>query len=96
MAGIVIDADEYGRPVYPVGDVPPADNQKIAVWRDRVVATGPSYSGNSVSGCHAERPYAPCVEGWVPSGAWWLHCADCHPYTPETDAAERRARGFDA
>lgn len=76
--------DEYGRVLYEHDEIPPVSDQ-FAVWRGKVVRPGPATAGNSVGGCHpsdGRRPYATCTNGWVESGAWWLHCYDCHDATP--------------
>jgi hypothetical protein len=73
-------ADKYGRPIYRDSEVPPVSDG-FAVWRGLTVKPGPATPGNSVGGCHpsdGRRPYARCEHGWVRSGAWWLHCLDCH------------------
>ncbi len=72
--------DQYGRPIYRHNEVPPVSDT-FAVWRGLTVMPGPANRSNSVGGCHPKppkRPYATCTSGWVRSGDWWLHCADCH------------------
>jgi len=76
------ERDEHGRPQYAAHEVPPIA-VGLAVWQGNVTAAFPPYPGNQVAGCHptdpARKPYATCTHGWVRSGDWWLHCADCHP-----------------
>ena len=74
-------ADEHGREFYTRGEVPPVD-AGLAMWMGNVTADYPPNPANQVSGCHpgdGRKPYAECFRGWVRSGRWWLHCADCHP-----------------
>lgn len=83
--------DQYGRAIFTDGEVPPVD-AGLAVWLGNVTAEYPPNPGNQVSDCHPPtvgraRPYATCFHGWVRSGHWWLHCADCHP-APEPRCSE--------
>jgi hypothetical protein len=74
--------DKHGRAIYGEWETPPIDAY-FAQWMGATVAGEAPYPGNQIGGCHptdGRRPYATCIRGgWVRSGAWWLHCADCHP-----------------
>lgn len=64
--------DEYGRAFYAPNEVPPA-TEGFAHWRGRL--THPSASTGKSYSTHKKV----CVEGWIPSGEWWLHCGVCRP-----------------
>lgn len=85
--------DKYDRPIYADHETPPID-ERIAVWRGRVVAYGRPYGGNSISGAHDPRFRQKCENGWVASGDWWLHCTVCHPYTEDDTRREHHRHGF--
>jgi hypothetical protein len=83
MSGESHPRDEHDRIMWPDSVVPEV-GAGFGVWQGNVVTPDLPYDGNSVSGCHptdGSRPYATCTSGWVRSGAWWLHCSVCHPYT---------------
>jgi hypothetical protein len=74
--------DKYDRVLYRDDEVPPI-GEGFGVWRGRVVTPDAPYGGNTISGyTHTGRPRGdiPCIDGWVPSGRWWLHCGRCRPY----------------
>ena len=78
--------DQYARPLYADNEIPPVD-AGFSVWMGNVTKDYPPNPGNQVSGCHSGRRFAAtCFHGWVRSGSWWLHCADCHP-APEPRCA---------
>lgn len=66
--------DKHGRPVYHWDECPPAD-AGLAVWRNKVTSELPLTKGEYVGG----HPGGPCLGGWIESGDWWLHCAECRP-----------------
>jgi hypothetical protein len=66
--------DQHGRPIYHWDECPPA-HAGLAVWRNHVTAELPTSKGGYVGG----HPGGPCQGGWVESGDWWLHCAECRP-----------------
>ena len=88
--------DEYGRPIYRDSEVPPVD-ASMCMWMGNITTCHPPTPANSVGGCHPKNghpSYATCFHGWVRSGAWWLHCSDCHP--PDMEHYEKQLATFRA
>lgn len=80
--GVERPRDEHGRILWQANERPEVGSG-LGLWRGRVVTPEAPYAGNSTRG-HVRRvgpqTIDPCVDGWVESGDWWLHCAACRPY----------------
>jgi hypothetical protein len=71
--------DEYGRLLYADHEIPPISDE-LALWRGMVTVDGLPDASNTTTMHRHRSGYDPCVEGWVRSGDWWLHCGYCRSY----------------
>jgi hypothetical protein len=79
--------DEYGRLVYEDHEVPPISDE-IAVWRGRATVAGQPAPGTTTRMHLTPAGRDTCVEGWVRSDRWWLHCAFHRPYRLAGEASQ--------
>jgi hypothetical protein len=77
--------DEYDRPIFGDGEVPPPDT-RLGLWRGRI-----THPGAVTTPAPAEHARI-CVSGWIASGEWWLHCGRCRPGGPTAASATPKAQ----